>query len=216
MLKPEILGSLRSSYTRADCMVCEEKEIEYTLTQMSLQAPELRAIHPFGKMPILRHGDFALCESKAIATYLDLAFPERPVFPSEHKLIGLAEQWVSIVNTVMDPLLTRTYLGAYAFPKTPDGRPDTETIKSVMPAVRQQISILDRAVSETGFLVGDRFTFADINLLPILFYIQLLPEGAQAIAASPNLSAYYRSHSMRASFTKTIPPVGPPSRAQPG
>jgi glutathione S-transferase len=170
MLKPEIPGSLRSSYSRAVCMVCEEKEIEYTLKPTTLQAPELRAIHPFGKMPILRHGDFALCESEAIATYLDLASPERPVFPSDRKLLGLAEQWVSIVNTVMNPLLTRTYLGAYAFPKTPDGRPDTKTIKSVLPAVRQQISILDRAVSETGFLVGDRFTYADINLLPILLH----------------------------------------------
>ena len=28
MTKPEIIGSLRSTYTRVACMVCEEKEIE--------------------------------------------------------------------------------------------------------------------------------------------------------------------------------------------
>ena len=46
-----------------------------------LQAPEIRAIHPFGKMPVLRHGDLELCESKAIATWLDRSFPAPFVFP---------------------------------------------------------------------------------------------------------------------------------------
>jgi hypothetical protein len=62
---PEIIGSIRSTYTRAICMVCEEKKIEYTLTEKLLHAPEIFAIHPFGKMPVLRHGDVALFESKA-------------------------------------------------------------------------------------------------------------------------------------------------------
>ncbi len=64
MTKPEIIGSSQSTYTRVVCMVCEEKGIEYVLTERMLRAPEVLAIHPFGKMPVLRHGDFALCESK--------------------------------------------------------------------------------------------------------------------------------------------------------
>ena len=60
-------------------------------------APELRAIHPFGKMPVLRHGDVELCESKAIATYLDRSFPGPSIFPSDphlgaHRAMGLARQ----------------------------------------------------------------------------------------------------------------------------
>src|SRR5580693_7431240 len=102
MPKPEIMGSLQSSYTRAICMVCEEKGIEYVLTERPLHAPELLAIHPFGKMPVLRHGDFELCESKAIATYLDLSFPGVQVIPSDPRRAALTEQWVSLVNTVMD------------------------------------------------------------------------------------------------------------------
>ena len=80
MPKPEIIGSLRSTYTRVVRMVCEEKGIEYALTERPPGAPEILAIHPFGKMPVLRHGDFALCESKAIATYLDRSFPARRSF----------------------------------------------------------------------------------------------------------------------------------------
>ena len=36
-----------------------------------------------------------------------------------------------------------------------------------MPAVRERLQILDKAVAGSGYLVGDRFTFADINLPPI-------------------------------------------------
>jgi glutathione S-transferase len=35
------------------------------------------AIHPFGKMPVMRHGDFEPCGSQAITTYLDPTVPGR-------------------------------------------------------------------------------------------------------------------------------------------
>jgi glutathione S-transferase len=215
MAKPEIIGSLRSTYTRVVCMVCEEKGIEYVLRETLLGAPELFAVHPFGKMPLLRHGDFELCESKAIATYLDRSFPGPPLIPSDPCLAGLVEQWVSLVNTVIDGTLTRTYLLAYAAPKTADGKPDRRAIEAVTPAVRAQIGILDKAVAKTGYLAGDQFTLADINLLPILYWVRQLPEGAEAFAAAPHLAAYYERHAARPSFKATIPPQGPPGRAKP-
>ena len=215
MPKPEIIGSSQSTYTRAVRMVCEEKGIEYVLTQALVRAPEIFAIHPFGKMPVLRHGDVELCESKAIATYLDRSFPGPKVIPSDARLAALTEQWVSLVNTVMDGTLIRTYLFAYIFPKTADGKPDRKVIEAVTPAVREQVGILDRAVGKTGYLVGDQFTFADINLLPILYYVRQLPEGAEAFAAANHLAAYYDQHAARLSFRSTAPPPGPPRAARP-
>src|SRR6202795_5104944 len=150
MPKPEIIGSVRSTYTRVVRMVCEEKGIEHTLTETMLGAPEILAIHPFGKMPVLRHGDVALCESKAIATYLDRSFPGPDLFPSDPRLAALTEQWVSLVNTVVDRTMIRTYLFAYIAPGTTDGSPDRQAIEAVMPALRQQIGVLDQAVAATG------------------------------------------------------------------
>jgi glutathione S-transferase len=214
MPKPQIIGSLRSLYTRVVLMVCIEKGIEYQLTETLLGAPELFAIHPFGKMPLLRHGDFELCESKAIATYLDRSFPGPQLIPSEPRLAGLVEQWVSLVNTVIDGTLTRTYLMAYAMPKTADGKPDRQTIDAVLPSVREQIRILDEAVAKTGHLAGEQFTLADINLMAELYWPRQLPEGAEAFAAAAHLTAYYERHAARPSFQATIPPQGPPRRAQ--
>ncbi|HMJ98458.1 MAG TPA: glutathione S-transferase family protein [Reyranella sp.] len=215
MAAPEIIGSIRSTYTRTACMVCEEKGIEYVLTERPLHAPEILAIHPFGKMPVLRHGDLELFESKAIATYLDRSFPAPYVFPSDPRLAALTEQWVSLVNTVMDRTLIRTYLFAYIAPKTADGRPDRAAIEAVMPAVREQIGVLDKAVARTGYLVDEQFTFADINLLPILYRVRQAPEGADALVAATHLARYYDRHAARPSFMRTTPPAGPPGRAKP-
>jgi hypothetical protein len=54
------------------------------------------------------------------------------------------------VNTVMDGALARTYLLAYAAPKTTDGKPDQKIIDAVTPAVRVQLEVLDEAVANTG------------------------------------------------------------------
>jgi glutathione S-transferase len=214
MAKPEILGSARSSYTRVVRMVCEEKGIDYVLTETPLGAPELRAIHPFGRMPVLHHGDFTLYESKAIATYLDRAFGGAELIPSDAKLAAQVEQWISLVNTTLDPMLIRTYLFAYIVPKGAEGKPDRGAIEAMMPRVREHLALLERSVATSSHLVGDRFTLADINLLPILFYISRLPDTAQAFAAGTCLGRYYEAHAARPSFVRTVPPLSPPRRVQ--
>jgi len=213
MTRPEIIGSAQSSYTRVVRMVCEEKGIDYTLTETPLGAPEIFAIHPFGRMPVLRHGDFTLCESKAIATYLDRAFPGPTLTPAEAQLAALVEQWVSLVNTTMDPTLVRNYLLAYAFPRTADGKPDRLAIDAILPRVREQLALLDRAVAGTGYVVGDGMTLADMFVLPMLHYLKLLPESGQMLAPSTNLGRYLETHAARPSYVRTIPPPGPPRRA---
>jgi len=215
MQQPQIIGSARSTYTWVVRLVCEEKRIEYVLTECRLGAPELLAIHPLGKMPVLRHGEVELFESKAIATYLDRCFPEPHVFPSDPRLAALTEQWVSLVNTVTDRTLIRTYLFAHIAPNTADGKPDRGAIAAIMPAVREQLGILDRAVARTGHLVDDRFTFADINLMPILYRVRQFPEGAEALAAATRLTEYSDRHAARPSFKNTTPPAGAPGRSTP-
>ncbi len=210
MATVEILGFAPSTYTRVARMACEEKRVPYELKPLPPHAPEVAAIHPFGKIPALRHGDFELCESKAIADYIDRSFDGPALFPSDARERARAEQWVSIVNTVIDPLMVRTYLFGYFFPKTADKSPDRAMIDGALPALREQIAILDKAVAPTGYLAGDRYSFADINLMAILFYVKMFPEGAEALANAKSLAAYYERHAQRPSFKNTIPP--PPER----
>jgi glutathione S-transferase len=213
MVKPEIIGSIRSTYTRVVRLVCEEKAIDHTLTEVMLDAPELFAIHPLGKMPVLRHGDFTLFESKAIATYLDRSFAGPTLIPDDPRLCGLTEQWVSFVNTAVDRALVRTYLLAYVAAMQAGSAPDRKAIDAALIDVRKQVEILDRAVAATGFLVGNQLTLADLNLLPILDRFRTAPEGGQLLASSVHLSHYFATHAARPSMQKTVFPAGVPRRA---
>jgi glutathione S-transferase len=162
----------------------------------------------------MRHDGFELYESKAIATYLDLAFPGPRLIPAEPRKAALTEQWVSLVNTVMDATMVRQYLFAYVFPKTADGSPDRALIDKVMPTVTEQLGVIDRTLAKSEFLAGDAITVADLNLLPILYYLQRFPEGAAAVNGLPHLAAYYRRAAIRPSFERTIPPPQPPRQAR--
>lgn len=210
----ELIGPAPSTYTRVARMVCEEKAIPYELKQSPPHSPDVDAIHPFGKVPVMRHGDFELCESKAIATYLDLSFPGPKLIPTEPRQAALTEQWVSLVNTRIDGTLVRTYLLNYIFPKGADGKPDRKVIDGVVPAVKDELDLLDRTVAKTGFLAGDSFTLADINVLPILAYLRNFPESGAAIAAAKSLSAYFDRLSARPSFQNTMPPLPPRQQAK--
>jgi len=72
--------------------------------------------------------------------------------------------------------------------------------------MKGQVAVLDRAVAGTGHLVGDSLTLADINILPMLFYVNRFEEGKAMLGAAKNLSAYMERHFARPSFQKSKPP----------
>lgn len=204
-MKVQVFGIPQSNYTRTVRMVCEEKSIPYELVPVLPGTDEARARHPFGKVPVLRHGDVQVAESKAIATYLESAFPAAPVFPRGAVELAQVEQWVSLVNTVIDRTLVREYVLGYFFAQREGREVDRAAIQAVLPALWEQVRLLDQTVARTGFLAGDRFSYADLNLLPILAALRLYPEGAQALGEAAALRAYLAMHSQRASFRATDP-----------
>jgi len=206
MAKVEIIGMPQSTFVRVVRMTCEEKGVPYDLTAARPHSPEINAVHPFGKVPGMRHGDVELCESKAIATYLDRTFGGPKVIPEDPAQAAQVEQWVSIVNTVVDPTMIRQYLLSYIFPKGADGKPDRKAIEAALPAMQQQFDVLDKAVAGTGYLAGKSYTLADMNLMPILAYLERLPESGEMLKKSKNLSAYFARHAERPSFKNTTPP----------
>ena len=211
MAELEIIGVPQSNYVWAVRMACEEKGVPYALNPIRPHTPDVTAVHPFGKIPVMRHGDVTLCESKAIVTYIDRVFDGPKVIPEEPKAAAVVEQWVSLGNVEFDKLMIRQYVVGYAFPKEP-GKPDMTAIKAAAEKMKPQVAVLDRAVAPTGYLAGDSFTFADINILPMLFYVNRFEEGKALLAAAPNLTAYMGRHFERPSFKKSAPPPPPPKQ----
>ena len=118
-------------------------------------------------------------------------------------------KWMLGQNTEFDKLMIRQYVVGYAFPKEP-GKPDMPAIKAAAEKMKPQIEVLDRAVAKTGYLAGDGFTLADINILPMLFYVNRFEEGKAMLGAAKNLSAYMERHFARPSFQASKPPPPPP------
>lgn len=75
MATVDLFGYAPSTYVRTARLVCEEKEIAYSLVPLEFRADSHRDVHPFLKMPALRHGDTVLFETLAIAIYLNEQFP---------------------------------------------------------------------------------------------------------------------------------------------
>ena len=204
----EIIGVPQSNYVWAVRMVCEEKGVPYQHRAERPHSADVDAIHPFGKIPVMRHGDVQLCESKAIATYIDRVFDGPKVIPEDVKLAAQVEQWVSLGNVEFDKLMIRQYVVGYVFPK--DVKVDMAAIGQAAEKMKPQVAVLDRAVANTGHLVGDGLTLADINILPMLFYVNRFEEGKAILGAARNLSAYMERHFARPSFRKSAPPPPPP------
>jgi len=205
----QIIGAPQSNFVWACRIACGEKAVPYDLVAVFPHAPEAEAIHPFGKIPAMRHGEVTLFESRAILYYIDHAFPGAPLAPRDPVGGAQVEQWISVVNTTIDPLIMRQYLLGYVFPGTPDGSPDRAKIDAAAAKMEPHFALLDRAVAPTGYLVGNALTLADINLLPILYYMTKLPESGAMVAAKPNLAGYVERLLMRKTIADTIPPPMP-------
>jgi glutathione S-transferase len=205
MSELEIIGVPQSNFVRTVRIACEEKQVPYRFTPGRPRSPEVSAIHPLGKIPVTRHGDFSLCESKAIATYIDRLFPGSRLFPDDPMRCAKIEQWVSIANTAIIPAMN-VYLRCYFFPKGADGAPDRAAIDKTLPEVRTFMDLCNRAVAQTGHLVGTEFSYADMNLLPVLAYLRECPESGEVLIAAKELALYLDRHSERASFKATVPP----------
>jgi glutathione S-transferase len=201
----QIIGAPASNFVWVTRIACAEKGVPYTFVPSLPHTPEVRAIHPFGRIPVARHGAVALFESRAICAYIERAFPGPALVPADPAAAAIVEQWISLINTQIDPLLVRRYLRAYFFPDTADGSPDRKVIDAALPEMRTQFEVLDEAVRATGYLAGNSFTLADIDLLPILFYMNKMPESRVMLAQAKHLQAYFQRHVERPSVKQTFP-----------
>lgn len=199
----EIFGFPNSSYVRAVRMACEEKRLPYTYEPVPPHQKPVCDIHPYGKVPVMRHGKLELFESKAIVTYIDRKFPGRTLMPTDAVKAAQAEKWIAFTNLHVYPTMIRSYVLPYLYP--PDGEVDRARIDAVVPDIAKQIAILDGALAKTGYLAGRGLTFADLNLVPIINYVGLYPEGRNALAGAGHLTAWCAKLTARRSWQATEP-----------
>lgn len=188
-----------SAYLWTAMMAADEKGVDYELSDLVLGSEAHLRLHPFGKMPVMQHGEVILYETQAITHYIDRAFDGPPLQPAD--ALGQAQvlRWISQVNAYVFPVMNR-------FMKERLVRPawgfevDEAFLQSARDPLRLQIRLIGQAVADGGYLVGDRFTLADAFLLPHLLFFGRTPEGAALLKATPPAQAWLKMMTARPSY----------------
>jgi len=122
----------------------------------TMKAPAYLAVNPMGKVPAIRHGDVVVTEAAAICAYLADAFPQAGLAPEPgSRLRGPYYRWLFFAAGPLEAAVTNKALGFLA----PEGRGQAMAGYGSFDAV---MGALEGAVSRGDYLVGDRFTAADL------------------------------------------------------
>ena len=137
----------------------EELGIPYKLHVLNMHVSEQRdpaylAINPMGKVPALRHGDVVITECAAVCTYLADAFPKAGLnIPLDHPKRGPYLKWLFFGPGVLESaVMDRAFPRAGEARRQALGYGDFDTT----------MDVVAKAVTPGPFLMGDRFTAADV------------------------------------------------------
>ena len=205
----ELFGLERSVYTRIDRLALEEKGVAYSLHEVEIFGasgvpPEHRRRHPFGRIPVLRHGDFSLYETAAITRYVDEAFPGPSFQPGTLELRARANQVVGLLDSyAYRPMVWGVFVERMRAP-TSGRAPNEAKIAEALEAARSCLIALDDLVRCAPFLLGPQVTLADLHAFPMLRYFSLAPEGQDALARHSALLDWMNMMCLRPSVQRTM------------
>ena len=199
-----------SPFVRAVEVALREKGAPYRLRAMSPgehKSPEYLALHPFGRVPALEHGDFRLYETQAILRYINDVIPSPPLVPADAHLAARMNQIMGINDWYFFPLVgAKIVFNRIVGPKLLNLPCDEAVITAAVPEGRRCIGELEQLIGEQRFLAGDQLTLADVLLAPQLDFFAATPEGASMLAGT-RLSAWLTRMNARPSMAATTRPL---------
>ena len=215
-----VFGFPRSVYVHIPRLILTHKEVPYAFHDLEAEmgSPTHLELHPFDRVPILRHGDFMLYETAAIAAYLDDMFDRPKLTPEDPQKRARMNQWISAVNAYYYPyLIYHVSHERNVFPQL--GIPsDEKVVAHALPKVEICLQVMERDLSHgKAYLLGPELTLADFYLLPITFGFSFSPEAQAMYPNYPAICAW-RAHmetlpSVK-QFRAAMPPRAPIEHAR--
>ena len=206
-----IYGVPQSSYVRTVRFACNEKGVKHAVEPVEFGSEAHRSVHPWAKIPAMRHGDVVLYETSAICRYIDAAFDGPALQPSEPAALGLMEQWISALNSYVYVSAIRDYALQYVIPRGPDKQPDRAAIDQAIPVMKRDLEVLDRAYEGCEWIAGDAISLADMFVAPVIATVDMFPEGKVVLEGCPNLRRVHATMAQRDAYRAAQPPAPPQS-----
>jgi glutathione S-transferase len=197
-----------SIYTRIARLVLAEKVLPARFVDTDPFAeptPDaLRAINPFGLVPVLDHAGFLIFETSTITRYLDEAFPGPILQPTAPKKRARMAQVIAIADAhAYWPLVRQIYAGAVFRPATRLPRDDA-AIAQGLTAARPVLGTLDAIANEGLALTTEApITLADLHLAPMIAAFVTAPQGKAMLPDFPDLSRWWQAIATRPALLAT-------------
>ena len=204
------------------------------LEKMEHHSPDYLKINPNGVIPALIHDGRPLYESGTICEYLDEVFPQPPLRPEDAYERASMRNWIRHADERIGNLII--FNGVHGLAKTAAKWSDEELaarLKKIPSKERQEawiraarkpyteeeraaargrlVEMLDRmeaALQATGWLAGERYSIADIALVPFVKRIEeeIAPDEMTA-ARHPRVAAWWTTIQARPAFARAK--IGP-------
>lgn len=200
-----VYGSPLSPFVRKTLAYIAEKGLKVDLKPVGLgsQDPEFRQASPFGKIPGFRDGDFAISDSTAIIAYLEAKFPEPALIPADPASRARVVWYEEFADTILVAAGGKIFFNRIVSPRFL-GRPGDEALAAQGETeTGPLLDYLEGVIPESGFLVGDRLTLADIAVASP--FVNLSHCGIEVAASThPKLAAYLAGILARPSFAPMV------------
>jgi glutathione S-transferase len=209
---------LNNSRSQRVLWLLEELGVEYQVKRYERNAktmlapPELKAVHPLGKSPVITDGGNTVAESGAIVEYLVGRYGQGRLVPAE----GTPERlqysyWLHYAEGSIMPLLVMKLV----LSQVPKGspalvRPVARGIVGGVdrmflgPNLRTHVAFIESELGKTGWFAGTEFSAADIQMS---FPAEAL--AARGGTVPPNLAGFLQRIHARPAYQRALQKGGP-------
>ena len=181
----EVFWGSGSPFAWRVLLALEYKRLPYVshLLQFSKQehkSQETLALNPRGRVPVLKDGDYVCFESLAILYYLDLKYPQPPLFGRTPEEAGTIMRVICEYESYIQPHLNAIAGAVF------QGKPSlaADEITAAMHAVASEARTIEGRLSKSDWIVGDSCSAVDMVVFPGIQLLKRALEKPQAAALS--------------------------------
>ncbi|HEY2186388.1 MAG TPA: glutathione S-transferase family protein [Xanthobacteraceae bacterium] len=169
MSKLRIYGIARTRAFRV-LWIAKELGLDYEHLPVEIgpagaRKPEYLAINPNGRLPAIEDDGFTLWESLAITLYLAKKHSAGRLYPTA--LEGEAKAWQWSLWSVQEADRGVNIWSLHAL-RLPPGERDPALRAEALKVLDAPFKVLDGALARGGYLLGDAFTVADLNVAAVI------------------------------------------------
>ena len=219
-----IVHHLNDSRSQRVLWLLEELGVPYDVRRYQrdpktmLAPPELRAVHPLGKSPVLDDGETRVAETGAIIEYLLERHPEAGLRPAAGTEAGRRfTYWLHYAEgSAMTPLLLKLIFSAIPKRAPLLARPVAKGISKAMnanmidPQLAAHTSFWEAELGRSAWFAGDEFSAADVMMS---FPVEAAGSRVGYGPDKPRLKAFLGAIHARPAYQRALERGGPYSYA---